>query len=356
MARTGVTIASKMLVLAAVLGAMLGASATAQVCPTNPGGTCRGHGGCSPPAGGVCTDTVTECECRAPSTSHASPIHTGPMIAGADIHTLTTAQGGVSVYLPNDMAAGDTISGVVYAEPQGNNDAERRSNADTLNGYVVDVGDAHVRVADHVLRYVVPAGAGALRLVLRNSARSIGAANVPLAAPAATPAQMSVAPFAQAGRPMQVLGPFDGDLTNTQAAIGGHSALVLAESPRQAVLLSPNTPTGPVSVEVREGTHNISAVYNNVSVSLSAPRTTLARGERGVITLQVQGLQGLHTAVSVELRASPTISLQGGNQQVIPITPNAFNPQGAFSRQIPFRVVAVGPFDVTARLNASQSR
>src|SRR5262249_9207497 len=159
--------------------------------------------------GGVCTDTVTECECRVrTSASHASPVSPGPMLEGADIHTLTTAQGAVNVYLPNDMAAGDTISGVVYAEPQGGNDAERSRNAHTLNGYALAVVGCRVGVGDRVLHYVVPAGAGALRLVLRNGARDIGAANVPLAAPAATPAQMSVAPFAQAGRPMQVLGPF----------------------------------------------------------------------------------------------------------------------------------------------------
>ena len=343
--------------LVMILCTMSPAFAAAQVCPTNVGGTCRGHGSCSPPTGGVCTDTLTDCECRVPpSTSHLSPMHPDAINSGAGLYTFATPQGRVNVYLPNDMAAGDTISGIAYAEPQGSNDSERRANADTLNGYVVDVGGTRVHVADHVFRYVVPASASAVQLMLRNAERNIGVSNVRLATAAATSSQMSIPAFAQAGRPMEVLGPFDGDLTNTQAVVGGRPSPILAESPRQVVLMSPDAPTGPVSVQVRDGTHNLSTVYNNVSVSLSTPRTTLARGETSQITVQVQGLQGLRTAVPIELRASPTITLQGGNEQVIAISPAAINPEGSFMRQIQFRVAAVGPFDVTARVNTSAPR
>ena len=284
-------------------------------------------------------------------------MHPEAMNGGAGLYTFATPQGRVNVYLPNDMAAGDTISGIAYAEPQGSNDSERAGNADTLNGYVVDVGGTRVHVADHVFLYVVPASAaGTVQLVLRNGERSVGVSRIPLAAAAATPNQMSIPAFAQAGRPMQVPGPFDGDLANTQADIGGRPSPILAESPRQVVLMSPNAPTGPVSVHVREGAHNLTAVFNNVSVSLSAPRTTLARGESSQITVQVQGLQGLRTAVPIELRASPTITLQGGNEQVIAISPADIHPDGSFTRQIQFRVVAVGPFDVTARVSTSAPR
>ena len=53
--------------------------------------------------------------------------------------TIDTAHGKIRVNLPDDMAAGDTISGTVIAEPSGTNAEERRKNTDELNGYVVEV-------------------------------------------------------------------------------------------------------------------------------------------------------------------------------------------------------------------------
>ncbi len=180
---------------------------------------------------------------------------------GADLYSFATAHGQILVYLPDDRAAGDTISGIVYPEPQGQSDVERRANADTLGGYIVDVGGAESRVSDHFFHIALPAAAaGAVPLLLKDGRRNLGAASAQIAPIAPAVPQPSIAPFAEAGRPMQMLGPFDGDLTNTQAVIGGRPAPVLAESPRQAVLMSPNAPTGPVSVQVRDGAHNLSAV------------------------------------------------------------------------------------------------
>ena len=50
-----------------------------------------------------------------------------------------TLEGTVSVNLPDDVAAGDTISGTVIAEPKGATKDEQAKNEDTLNGYVVEV-------------------------------------------------------------------------------------------------------------------------------------------------------------------------------------------------------------------------
>ena len=154
---------------------------------------------------------------------------------------------------------------------------------------------------------------------------------------------------------MQVLGPFDGDLTNTQAAIGGQPIPILAESPRQVVLMSPSTPTGPVAVQIREGARAFEGVTHNIGVTLSAPRTTLARGERTTVTLRVVGLQNVQTPVAIALWASPTVSLQGGDQQTITIPSGAANNAGEFSRSFDLSVVAAGPFDVTARLGEEPS-
>jgi len=56
------------------------------------------------------------------------------------LHTVTfdTLQGTVTINLPDDLAAGDSISGTVIAEAKGKTETERQQNQDQLNGLVVE--------------------------------------------------------------------------------------------------------------------------------------------------------------------------------------------------------------------------
>jgi hypothetical protein len=74
-----------------------------------------------------------------PSTASApvtSSLTTGD---GLRIVTFDTLQGRVIVNLPDDMRAGDTISGTVVAEPKGQTPEERAKNMSILSGCVIEV-------------------------------------------------------------------------------------------------------------------------------------------------------------------------------------------------------------------------
>jgi hypothetical protein len=55
--------------------------------------------------------------------------------------TFKVDSGTIKVYLPDDMAAGDTISGTVIAEPRGATAEDRSRSKGLLNGFVVEIGD-----------------------------------------------------------------------------------------------------------------------------------------------------------------------------------------------------------------------
>src|SRR6185503_1179329 len=122
-----------------------------------------------------------------------------------------------------------------------------------------------------------------------------------------------IPPVGQSGRPIVVTGPFDGDLSNTilrsgpanrtvhefaktsDSISGGFEAIrPLAESPRQLVFESPRNITGPITIFVKEGDGAPTAgPMRSVAVQLSAPKTNLMRGEKTVVTVEVNGLQGI---------------------------------------------------------------
>jgi len=56
------------------------------------------------------------------------------------VATFTLRAGTVRVYLPDDAAAGDTISGTVVAEPTGKSERARRANRAELEGLRFDLG------------------------------------------------------------------------------------------------------------------------------------------------------------------------------------------------------------------------
>ncbi len=191
-------------------------------------------------------------------------------IAGG-LHTVTvdTEEGQIRIYLPDDMAAGDTISGVVVAEPSGASVQERGENSDELNGYVVDIetGDKETggtKVKDGSLKKVsIPKelSPGMTKIKVSNP-RGDSVANIEIDVKDSphplqyteppSPGDFKLPRVAKSDEPVQVLGPFDGAFDTSSVTIAGKQARVLAESPRKAVIEIPAGVSGPSEIEVVE--------------------------------------------------------------------------------------------------------
>ena len=163
---------------------------------------------------------------------------------GLHTTTFTTPEGKIKVNFPDDMAAGDTISGTVIAEPAGATLDERERNSDELNGYVVEVEKTKTPVIGKVLKWTVPAAlvGGATYIILRDKdGKEVTRSEVPVIPtppfekPPTTPSSTdySLPGVGQAGRPTQIVGIFDGDSNTTTVEIGGRNTRILAESPRK---------------------------------------------------------------------------------------------------------------------------
>jgi hypothetical protein len=68
---------------------------------------------------------------------------------GLRVVTFASARGNIRVNLPDDIRAGDTISGTVVAEPKGSPIKEFVKQTDTLEGQVVVVGNQRVSVSSN---------------------------------------------------------------------------------------------------------------------------------------------------------------------------------------------------------------
>ncbi len=272
-----------------------------------------------------------------------------------------TPHGRVTVHLPHDVAAGDTLSGTVSVAPEGDSPRKLRKNTDELVGHVVTVGgtDHEVSAGRFAWNVARDAAGTAARLVLSDRrGREVASAEIPVsrAVPAfARPEGFRLPPLAQAGRPVRVVGPFDGDLASTSVTVGGRSVELLAESTRGAVFRAPVDLEGPQEIALREGDAEVTGTCNLVSLGLSAPRTDLMRGERTTVTAQVAGLAGLPPSafpVVFEManRSPDVVRFEDREGQRLSdrLYPEDVGPGGTFTRRVPLAGIRVGSFVVSA--------
>ncbi|MGA3262567.1 MAG: hypothetical protein ABSC47_00820 [Terracidiphilus sp.] len=267
---------------------------------------------------------------------------------GLNTTTFDTPHGKVKVNLPDDATAGDTLSGTVFVQPSGKTAKEQAKNGDELNGYVVEVQNKKTQVGKKVLEFGVPATAGVTYLVLRDRAgNEVSTAAVPIkaaqteaehTATTETAATKTATGFhlptvSQAGRPLNIPGPFDGNSITTDVKIGGEKAEVLAESPRKTTVQAPSDAVGLQPIHVQKGSAEADGELRNLGIKLSSPDTKILKDGTTKVSAEVRGLDGLKTPISFKLvnRSEPVVSLEGGDDQTITIQPEDVRPGGVYT-------------------------
>jgi hypothetical protein len=295
------------------------------------------------------------------------------------LHTATfdTPHGKIKVHLPDDLSAGDTISGTVIAEPAGKTEEERIKNQDELNGYVVEIGKKKTPVLEKVLQWAVPAAVAASAfIILRdNRGKELARTQCPIQQPPASvppgrpaepippggrppftpppqPADYQLPTLGQAGRPVEIQGPFNGDFGNTKVEIGGTEAQPLAESPRKLIAQSPTQVTGPTTIKLKEGDVTAEGSIRNIAVGLSARETKLRPGQQTTLTVEVQGLEKPESLPLPELKlrnmTPGVVRMEGGDVQTISIRREDVSPEGTFTFTRTLTGIRPGSFVITA--------
>ena len=275
--------------------------------------------------------------------------------------TFDTLEGTVSVNLPDDVAAGDTISGTVIAQPKGTTQDEQAKNEDSLNGYVVEVAKQETPAEQNQgSKWVIPPVAQFIPVVLKNrEGKVVAQTEVPFSPGNGSKpnpngglqqGNYSTPPFGQAGRPISVAGPFDGDFNNTLIKLGSETAQFLAESPRKVVVRSPANLIGPATIEVNERGRVVARCkYQSIRVRLAADKLNLTRGEQTMLTVTLYGLDGVTSPLPLQLtNASPsTVRMGGGDTQIITANPEYFT-GGVFTANRTLTGVREGGFNINA--------
>ncbi len=296
---------------------------------------------------------------------------------GVRTTTINTQSGKLTVNMPDDAALGDTISGTVVAEPAGETAEERQANMDTLDGYVFDIPEIPSKTVvsepeetpgeeperKKVVTWDIPATVSGkiVDLVLRDpKGNEVTKTDFPISSPPAyTPSaepeasDYNLPSIGQAGRPIEVTGPFDGKVVNTDIKIGGKDTSILAQSPRKTVAESPRDVIGLTDIELTEGNVTLKDQYRNIALRLSADKLRLKKGEQTTLTVQVLGLEGLQEEIpiSLENKSPAVVSMEGGESQTVTVHPEEVGPEGVYTISKTLTGIQTGPFSIAGRLS-----
>jgi len=300
---------------------------------------------------------------------------------GLHTATIDTRYGQVIVKLPDDMVAGDTISGTVSVQPKGENEKEKTKNREELDKLVLALHDISFPVKqssfvwhspkpkantparyslglfDSRRRKEMATVALEARIVEISPEPRIIGGEFPTAPPQKNPSPSSwfwLPTTGQQAKPNQIHGPFDGNSGTTLLTISGQEVKVLAESPRQCVFESPTTVTGPSQIVVKENTTEIKAPYNNIRLRLSG-KTSLLKAESTPLTVRAEGLQGSAQDIPLHLAKYGAVTMEGGDTQTKVIHPSEVQSDGSFVMTRTVTGIQPGNFTVIATIPTHHS-
>ncbi|MDQ2856824.1 MAG: CHAT domain-containing tetratricopeptide repeat protein [Acidobacteriota bacterium] len=273
---------------------------------------------------------------------------------GLCITTFTTPLGVIKVNLPDDMAAGDTISGTVTPEATGQNDAERAQNLIELKRHVFVVEGQQTLVGAKTFSWTIPRplNPNSKNISLLQRGQNVVTTTIPIAAtPPPSPSGFTLPTGGQQGRLIQIKGPGNGIFSpQDYVKVGGTLLPPLAESPRSLIVRNASESVGPTNIDVHENGVGMQCPFRNIGINLSAPKLALIRGETTTLHVVVVGLGGVAGDQSLDLEnTSPNvIRMTGGDRQHINIHPSELRPDGTYSMDRTLAGIMAGSFGVTA--------
>ena len=279
---------------------------------------------------------------------------------GISTASFTTPEGKIQVHVSADAAPGDTISGVVLAEPAGKTPQEQQANLGTLTGLVVELEGQRTKVASKQYEWTVPAALRVGRAILtlrRPDGRMVSQVPVPIDPQPPLPrgpGQTGVAlpSDLQIGRPVTIRGRFDGSLRGKSVDVGGSPAELLAASPRQVVFRTSQTTFGEVPIRFTDNGQPTEAMTRAMGVRLTATSTQLVKGQRANLTTTVTGLGGITEPVTLTFRnLSPTnVQIEGGSPRIT-IAPRDVKGDGTYVDTRRLTGIQAGGFQIVASVS-----
>jgi hypothetical protein len=255
------------------------------------------------------------------------------------------------VNLPDDISAGETVSGTVFAEPDGPKDALDK-NLKALRKYAAEVNGETISAGRKIFRLTLPPASQPASITVRllnDKGEAVAAENVAVRPqPPPRPEAVSFPPYAQSGQFLSVACPCDGVIDDGDVLkVGGEAILRVAESPRQTTALNTSLLAGLTQIEFVERGRVTKGNIRNIRLQMTVAKSALLKGEQTTMRAVVLGLDKLTEDLPFQLSNQTTnvLTMSGGDEQSFVIRP-ADVQGGAYTIERTLTGITVGAFSI----------
>lgn len=262
--------------------------------------------------------------------------------------------GTIYVNLPDDISAGDVVSGTIFIEPEGRGH-ERNKNLHALDKFAIKLNGEKVAISDKSFQFTVPPsskGSSIIVQIIDGNGRAVITHKVPVLTQRPRSSRtVTFQPFGQAGGFIAIACPCDGVFTQSDyVKVDGKEMLVLAESPGQRVAYNTSGATGPTKIEISELGQVTKSEFRNISLNLTASKLNLLKREQGMLRIEVGGLGNLKDGEEITVRLvnhTPAIvTLSGGDQQGFTIRSTDVQAERIYILQRSLSRITLGNFSI----------
>lgn len=267
-------------------------------------------------------------------------------------------EGTVQVHLPEDLVAGETVSGTIAVAVAGDTPRRRERAAQHLARLTLSVGGQTRPLSNSPLQGSSVCGTlrcleneAVVSVVLNDpKGRPLAEVRLPLATEPERPEPGYLyRPVGVAGQAIEIRGAFDGDGATTRATLGGVPAETVAESLRHTFVAVPPSAMGPTWLELSEDGAQYSGAFRSLAARLSPGKPVLAAGERTTLRLSIHGLGQLDAEMPLQIVSldPQTTLLESGAVQTLHVHPSEVLSGGSYLWIGTALGVAPGPVELT---------
>ncbi len=305
---------------------------------------------------------------------------------GIQIVELSGPEGMIYFQIPDDLVEGDPFTLSVRMFAAGSSEIERAENEKLLSAYKLEVVSLPVQISSSSQQVQVVSAFAVTEIVLKTvedfEVVKSTITVAPQTASEKTPSEDRQNPseleidthpprepvididiphllfqlptINQAGRLLEVRGPFDGNAANTDIRINENPATIVAESPNKVIAMNPRF-FGPMKIRLVENGRKVRCVYKNVDLRSWASASNLASGANAALTIQLQSSPKLTSPVVIALQniTPQIVSVQGGSFQYITVNPAELNESGSITLSRILTGMHPAPFQIDARLDTT---
>jgi hypothetical protein len=307
---------------------------------------------------------------------------------GIQIVELSAPEGIFYFQIPDDVAEGEPYSYSLRTFAAGASDLEKAENEKQLAAYKLFIASNPIQAGPSAKQLQVTSAATSTQIVLKTQedfellksklavtkqALQTQTQSQPVAAaselevdtqPPAEPVididiphlLFQLSSVNQAGRLLEVRGPFDGNASNTDVRVNGTPMPIIAESLRKVIAMNPNL-VGALEVRVAEKDKKVHCVYQNVDIRNWASAFKLESGANGALTIQLNSSPKLTSPVliAVQNKTPEVVNVQGGSFQYLTVNPNDLNDTGSVTLSRILTGMHPALFQIDTRLDTTNS-